>query len=96
MHIHRMNKEISVWQIMFYVSWTVLSIWLILKVTGIIQTPIWLEYGVPIGSLIIGVFGLYHNIMEAFNKLSVNLAALTSKVNHMEKDIELVKTKIFI
>lgn len=96
MEIHIKGKEISVWQLLFYISWAILSIWLILKVAGIIQTPLWLEYGVPIGSLIIGIFGLYHNIIEAFNKVSVNLAALSSKVDHIEKDLELVKTKVFI
>ena len=90
-----MNKKISIWQLMFYVSWAVLTVWLILKIAGVIQTRIWLEYGIPICSLIIDIFGLYHNIMKAFNKMSINLATLASKVDHMEKDIELVKTRVF-
>ncbi len=65
----------------------VLTIWLILKVTGVIQTPVWLELGVPVASLIIGVFALYHNLIEKMNQLAINFVSLISKVASLDKDL---------
>lgn len=72
----------------------VLTIWLILKVTGVIQTPLWLELGVPVASLIIGVFALYHNLLEKMNQLAVNMATLSTKFDHLDKDVESLKKRI--
>ena len=41
-----MDEE-KFWQGLFYVSWATVVIWAILKSVGIIQTPIWLELGLP-------------------------------------------------
>jgi hypothetical protein len=41
------QQKVSIWQILFYFSMFILTVWLILKVTGVIQTPLWLEYGIP-------------------------------------------------
>ena len=87
MNVQLMNEKMSIWQILFYVSWAVLTLWLILKITGVINTPVWLEYGVPIGSVILGIFGLYHNLVETINKVVIGLA-------HIEKDFEVLKTDV--
>ncbi len=96
MYIRIGSKEISVWQLMFYVSWTVLSIWLILKVAGVIKTLIWLEYGVPVASLIIGIFGLYHNLMDNIKKLSVGFATLNMKFEHLDNDVEGIRSDMSV
>ncbi len=87
-------KKISFWQLLFYFSWAVLTFWLILKITGVIKTPLWLEYGVPLGGLILGIFGLYQNILESIGKLTVQMTALTMKVDHLDKDAEILKKDI--
>lgn len=88
------KQKISIWQILFYFSMGIVVLWLILKLTGIIQTPLWLEFGVPISGLVFGIFTMYHNLMRAINKLGIGLATLTVKVEHLEEDIHLVKKKI--
>ena len=88
------QNRISFWQIVFYISWSVLAVWLILKVTGVIKTPIWLEYGVPVSGLMIGTFGIYHHILERINNLAVGLATLTVKVDHIDKDAESLKLSL--
>lgn len=95
-----MMPKYSKWQILFYVSWTVVAIWLVLKVIGVIQTPIWLEYGIPMGGLLLGAWGIYHNLMENINKLAVGFATLnvkfdnlSSKVDHIDKDVEWLKKR---
>lgn len=94
MYIRIGNKEISIWQIMFYVSWTVLTLWLILKIAGVIKTPFWLEYGVPVGSIIIGVFGIYHNFMQTVNKVVIGLATLTSDFKHLNFKVDKLDSKV--
>ena len=72
----------------------VLTIWLILKVTGIIQTPLWLELGVPVASLIIGIFSLYTNLIESMGKLAVNIATLSTKFDYLNVDVRTLNTKV--
>ena len=81
-----MQKHISPWQILFYFSLSVLTLWLILKVAGVIQTPVWLEYGVPIASLILVALAQYQHIIET-------LAQLVVKVDHLDKDVEMLKQR---
>lgn len=81
-----MRKRISPWQVLFYVSWSVVALWLILKLTGIINTPVWLEYGVPIAGLLLGALAHYQHIIETLAKLVV-------KVEHLDKDVEMLKQR---
>lgn len=80
--------RISPWQLLFYISWTVLGLWLILKSVGIIKTPFWLEYGVPIASVFLGVIGIYHNILEQIKILAIGLATLNTKFEHLDKKVD--------
>ena len=77
-------RKLNVWDYMFYGSMLVLTVWLILKVTGVINTPVWLEYGVPSAGIIIGVFSLYHNLLK-------NLMHIVIKVDHLESDVHVLK-----
>ena len=86
-----MAKIGSPWQLLFYFSMSVLTVWLILKIIGIIQTPAWLEYGVPIGSLILGLFGLYRDLLKSINGIAVGLAVVSTKIDHIDNDVESLK-----
>jgi len=88
-----MQQRISPWQVLFYVSWSVLALWLILKVTGIIHTPVWLEYGVPIASLLVGILGIYQNVLEQLKNVTVELARVVAKVEHIDRDVETLKRR---
>ena len=90
-HIILPKQKVSIWQILFYVSMASLTLWLILKLTGVIQTPDWLEYGFPAASLIISIFSFYQNLTENIKLLSVGFATLTVKVDHLESDMHVVK-----
>lgn len=85
--------KLTFWRALFYVSWTVLAIWLVLKVTGIINTPVWLEYGVPIASVILGILGVYRDILNQLNRVSMGLARLSAKLDHIDRDVEYLKQK---
>ena len=90
----KIENRISFWQIVFYISMSILTLWLILKVTGVIGTPLWLELGVPIASAIASIFALYQNILEKISTLAVGLATLTVKVDHLDRDLEGLKNKM--
>jgi len=46
-----MVKKINVWDAVAWIALAVIIIWVILKVTGIINTPLWLTY-VPVYSAV--------------------------------------------
>ena len=98
------------WEYMFYFSLFVMTVWLILKVTGVINTPVWLEYGVPIGSFILAFLSSQRTILEkvhqtatALSALSIHTEYLTKrfdqmevKVSHLEKDVHIIKRDVDI
>lgn len=86
-----MNEKMSPWQILFYVSWSVVALWLILKLTGVINTPFWPEYGVPLAGLLLGLLSFYQNIVEQLKELVVGFATLNVKVSHIDQDVEMLK-----
>ena len=80
------------WKTVFYFSQGILAVWLILKSLGIIQTPFWLEYGVPVAGIIMTFFGFYHSMERSINKLGVGLSTLTVKIDHIDCDVNILKT----
>ncbi len=84
----------SIWDYLFYASMAVILIWLVLKMTGIIQTPLWLEYGVPIGSFVIGFIMLFQSLNDRITTLSVNDARIETRIEHIDKDVESLKTDV--
>ena len=90
-----------IWDYLFYLSMLILTIWLILKVIGVIKTPVWLEYGIPIGSFIIGMVTFFQSINDKFNMLifsvgdlRANDARVESKLIHMDRDLERLKDRL--
>jgi hypothetical protein len=82
------------WDYLFYLSMAILTIWFILKATGVINTPFWLEYGIPLGSLMLGFLTIYHTITDKFLSLSANDARMEEHLKHIDKDLEVVKKDV--
>ncbi len=78
---------------MFYVSWSILGIWILLKIAGIIKTPLWLEFGLPATSAFIAILGLYQNMLEQITKVSIGLAALAARFDHVHENVKVLNTK---
>lgn len=89
-----MTKRLNILEIIFYLSLLVLAVWVILKSIGVIQTPVWLEYGVPILSSVISILTLYLNIIKKINKLDINFAVLSTKFCHLEKEVGILRTDV--
>ncbi len=78
-----MKTKLSRWQILFYFSLTIVTLWLILKVTGVIQTPLWLEYGLPLGGFILGALSLYQDFLEKIHRIAIDVATLRVEFKHL-------------
>lgn len=98
----------TIWDYLFYLSMLVVGVWLVLKVTGYIQTPLWLEFGVPGGALFIGFLTFYQGLMNKMfamqrdiSKLAINdarteerLKHVEIKLTHIDCDVESLKTDV--
>ncbi len=82
------HLRFSFWQLLFYLSLLVISIWVILKSFGIIKTPFWLEYRVPILGFVIGFLAFYQGITNNIKDMAVGLASLNVNVSHLDRDVE--------
>ena len=84
----------SIWDYLFYASLLIISIWLILKVSGVISSPAWLEYGIPVAGAVVTFLTFHYSIMDKIVTLSVNMARSEERLIHVEKDIGILKGDI--
>ncbi len=89
-----MKRKLNIYDYLFYLSLIVITVWLILKSIGIIQTPFWLEYGVPVGGVVIAALTLYQNLLDKIGNLSINLSILNTKFSHLDKEVKDFRTEI--
>jgi hypothetical protein len=87
-------RKLDKWDILFYLSMLVLVIWTILKSTGIINTPAWIEYGIPFSGFIVGVFTIFQKFTDKLNKVVYALGKLQTKTNYIEKDVRELKDDV--
>lgn len=73
-----------------------LTLWLILKLTGIIQTPVWLEHGIPIAGVILGVFSCYQHLLKTLMHLVVKVDRLESDVHVLKADAGMLKSDVHV
>ncbi len=86
-----MHRRYSHWELLFYLSLLVLLVWLIFKVTGVINTPALLEYGVPIFSAMFALFTLYRDLMERMNRMGNGLVRVAVKMENVENRVARVE-----
>ena len=77
-----------------YISMGIVVIWIILKSVGIIQTPFWLEYGVPVGSFIAASLTIYKDLIDKLHNLDKDVHSVKNDVSNLKIDIKEVKEKV--
>ena len=92
-----LKRRISVWEIVFYLSLLSILIWLILKLTGVINTPPILDYGYLVFSGLLAFFAMHQGISNHITRMGYDLTKEVSKIEYLEKrqdhvDIPLTKT----
>ncbi len=86
-----MNKELKD-KILYISGWVALGIvtlWLILKAVGIIQTPVWIQM-IPYAGAIFWAGVTY----QQFNSIKEDVKSLKVQINHVEKRLTIVETKL--
>ncbi len=89
-----MKIKLDFWEIVFYLSLIVLFMWVIFKSLGIIQTPFWLEFGVPSLSILFTILAFFKELMDNIKQMTVSLASLNAKFEYLEKDVTILKSDI--
>lgn len=85
-----MNKRgtISIWDILAWIVLAGILIWVILKVLGIINTPLLLEY-----SPLFGVVYLAGWAMHKLDQTTDDVRDIKRELRFMEKDMGAIKSK---
>lgn len=90
-----MNKRgINFWDILAWIALGIIVIWLILKLFGVINTPLWLEY-VPVYSAVYISGWAMSTLVRAvqdIGRINRNLSFLNGKFNEIDKSIEIIKS----
>jgi hypothetical protein len=79
----------NIWDYLAWICLAGIAIWVILKVLGIINTPIWLEYSPLYGAVYLA--GWYMNKLE---RAIVDIKDMKTDISNMKTDISNIKTEI--
>ena len=98
-------RKLNIYDYLFYLGLLIIAVWALLKITGIVQSPLWFEIGLPVGGFLItmlaffqdlykNINAIYNDLSKDINKIALNLSVLNTKFEHLEKDMEFIKKKI--
>lgn len=87
-------RKLNFWDYLFYTSMSVVMLWVILKSIGVIQTPFWLQYGLPVGGFVLGVFALYYNLLNNIMNINVKVGGVEKDTHILKDDVKEVKSKV--
>ncbi len=88
-----MNK-IKIYDIIFWTSLLVIAIWIVLKMFGVINSPVWIEM-VPYLGLIFAAGSFYQSVRSMkldISDFKLRMSGVELKTHNIEK--ELVEVKI--
>jgi hypothetical protein len=83
-----MNK-IKIYDIIFWASMLVIAIWIVLKMFGVINSPVWIEM-IPYLSIIFAAGSFYQSV----NSMKLDILDLKSRTNGIEREMIEVKTRV--
>ncbi len=78
------------------IGWTGLALillWYILKSTGVIKTPLWIEL-LPMAIAVFTAGAFVQRICSDIGELKRDVTALKIRTNHLEKDMHYVKAQV--
>ncbi len=89
-----MKREMSFWDILAWIVLGLILLWLILKVTGIINTPILIEYAPYFGAVYLAgwAMSVLVRATQDINGMKKNLSFLNKHFHDIDKDIEIIKS----
>ncbi len=83
----------------YYISWmgvAIIVIWVLLKSLGVIHSPPWQELAPYFGAAVAfgGLITTINNLGGDIKELKVEIKEIRDKVHHLDKDVEIIKTKV--
>lgn len=81
----------SGWMILYYLGMAVVLLWALLKSAGVINTPEWLEIGVPAVAAVIGLYGIFKEILDRIHEVKLDVIVLRKDT---ERDISLLQADV--
>lgn len=84
-------KHRSIWDYLAWIILFLITIWIILKITGIIQTPIWLQY-----SPLLGVIYLAGWAMSKLDTATEDIKEIKTDIEEIKKDTQEIETDVDI
>ncbi len=87
------KRKHTAWEISFYIALSFILVWLVLKMTGAINTLHFIEYGFPILSATYAFFALYRDLLDRINRIGYGLTKTIMKVEPVGKEVEFLKLK---
>lgn len=76
----------------YWTSLAMILLWYILKSTGVIGTPLWLEL-LPIAFAIFGAGAFMQRICKDIDDLKINMTSIKTRTDHLESDMHYVKAQ---
>ena len=81
-----MEHRESMWHYTFYFSLGVLAVWTILKVVGVINSPAWLETGIPAAGVILAGLSMYQNLLDKMHGNEFKILAVKLQLERLSLD----------
>lgn len=81
-----MEKRVSIWDIIAWIVLALIFIWLILKVSGIINTPLILEYAPYFGAVYLASWQIHklYVVAEDIKELKIFEKATVNEINKIK------------
>lgn len=89
--MEELSRRISPWAVMFYLGMAMILVWALLKSVGVINTPVWLEVGIPAVGAVLGLFGIFRELLNSIHQVKLDVIVLRKDT---EKDISLLQAGI--
>lgn len=86
------KREIDIWDVLFWLAMTITIVYIIAKLTGLINTPEWLNL-LPIISLVFGIGVFYQRVTEFVNKIYTRTDYLKSNIDKILANMNRISNK---
>lgn len=89
---HKLNKFLDY---IFWIVWGLVGLWIILKIAGVIQTPIWIEMAPYAGFFFMAgkMHQTLNHLQEEITNLQIEMKYTQKKLNNIEQRLTLIEHK---
>ena len=95
MEVHLKRDWVSkFWEGVYYFGIGTTILWMILKLTGVINTPLWANVVPSLGGIVIGLVGLHRQYTKEIRSLHVLTHVTATRCDYITTDIKEIKSDI--